>query len=65
LFAWETLLPTIGFFPVTWQVRAMFHSFKDFRNWKKREYIQKKSNIQRLAKNNCFSVLFIYLTFTQ
>jgi hypothetical protein len=28
LFAWETLLPTIGFFPVTWQTRAMFHSYK-------------------------------------
>jgi hypothetical protein len=23
LFAWETLLPTIGFFPVTWQTFAM------------------------------------------
>jgi len=23
LFAWETLLPTIGPFPVTWQTRAM------------------------------------------
>jgi hypothetical protein len=55
LFAWETLLPTIGFFPVTWQIRAMFHSFKDFRNWKKREYIQKNSIIQRLAENNCCS----------
>src|SRR5690349_15286314 len=28
LFAWETLLPTIGFFPVTWQARAMTHSLK-------------------------------------
>jgi len=27
LFAWETLLPTIGFFPVTWQTFAMTHSF--------------------------------------
>jgi len=23
LFAWDTLLPTIGFFPVTWQTFAM------------------------------------------
>jgi hypothetical protein len=28
LFAWETLLPTIGPFPVTWQTRAMFCSSK-------------------------------------
>jgi hypothetical protein len=26
LFAWETLLPTIGPFPVTWHTRAMFSS---------------------------------------
>jgi len=39
LFAWETLLPTIGPFPVTWQTRAMFLLLKDFRNWKKGEYI--------------------------
>jgi hypothetical protein len=27
LFAWETLLPTIGFFPVTWHSRATADSF--------------------------------------
>src|SRR5262249_5897838 len=53
LFAWETLLPTIGFFPVTWQTRAMAHSLSNFRNWKKQEYIEKTQVFQSLAKNNC------------
>jgi hypothetical protein len=38
LFAWETLLPTIGFFPVTWQTRAMAHSLKIFQIGKTRVY---------------------------
>jgi hypothetical protein len=28
LFAWETLLPTIGAFPVTWHMRAIGHLFQ-------------------------------------
>src|SRR6476646_7427375 len=53
LFAWETLLPTIGFFPVTWQTRAIFNSLDDFRIWKNQDYSEKIEVFQRLAKNNC------------
>jgi hypothetical protein len=49
LFAWETLLPTIGFFPVTWQTRAITHSLKDIPQLEKQEYIQKTQLFQSLA----------------
>src|SRR4051812_31240131 len=41
LFAWETLLPTIGPFPVTWQTRAMNNSLKDSRIGKKESLAEK------------------------
>jgi hypothetical protein len=44
LFAWETLLPTIGPFPVTWQTRAMFYSSK-ISEIGKNESISKKTRL--------------------
>jgi hypothetical protein len=38
LLAWETLLPTIGPLPVTWQTRAIAHSLNKLPQSEKREY---------------------------
>src|SRR3546814_61695 len=44
LFAWETLLPTIGPFPVTWQTRAIFVLLK-ISGIGKKESISKNSRL--------------------
>src|SRR5450830_1627851 len=57
LFAWETLLPTIGFFPVTWQTRAMAHSLKTFQIGKTRVYPKKAALSMTCEKQLCLVVL--------
>jgi hypothetical protein len=46
LLAWETLLPTIGFFPVTSHSRDTADSLKVPEFGKDREYSEKNANIQ-------------------
>jgi len=53
LLAWETLLPLIGFFPVTSHTRATADSLKIPNIWKRGEYTEKITYIQALAKINC------------
>jgi hypothetical protein len=52
LLAWETLLPTIGFFPVTSHSRDTADSLRVPEFGKDREYNEKSANIQRLADLN-------------
>jgi hypothetical protein len=50
LLAWETLLPTIGPFPVTWQTRAIAHSLVMFHNWKNESMPENRRGINHLRK---------------
>src|SRR3954471_8989199 len=52
LFAWETLLPTIGPFPVTWQTRAMAYSLKISEIGKNKSIAKKISYFNDLRKTS-------------
>src|SRR3954467_10969075 len=57
LLAWETLLPTIGPFPVTWQTRAIAHSL-DNPKLERQEYSSKTIGLSMTCeKQLCLSLI--------